>query len=132
MMRSPSAAQRCRPVSARPSFSRSTQSRPSGFSRTSITPTSSSQAPIEGPSAVRSIRAPRATASLDMAALLPVVIIGGRAGLAQRIRSVRIGLRVTVVHLRVDFFGDLADEPAALGQPPPQRLDEGLIALRAL
>ena len=43
--------------------SRSTQSRPSGLSMTSTTPGSSSQAAIAGPSAVRSMRAPRDTTS---------------------------------------------------------------------
>lgn len=62
-MRSPSAAASVMPVSLMPSPSRSTHSRPSGFSITSITAASSSQAAIDGPSAVRSIRAPRVFAS---------------------------------------------------------------------
>jgi hypothetical protein len=62
-MRSPSAAEQLMPVSLMPSPSRSTHSRPSGFSITSMTAASSSQAAIDAPSAVRSIRAPRVFAS---------------------------------------------------------------------
>ena len=63
MMRSPSSADRRSPVSSSPPASRSIQSRPSGLSMTSPTLASSSQPPIAGPNAVRSIRAPRAWAS---------------------------------------------------------------------
>ena len=62
-MRSPSAADSSSPVSLIPSPSRSSHRRPSGFSITSMTAGSSSQAAIDGPSAVRSIRAPRDFAS---------------------------------------------------------------------
>ena len=47
----------------KPPASRSTQSRPSGLSMTSTTPASSSQTAMAGPSAVRSMRAPREIAS---------------------------------------------------------------------
>ena len=58
-IRSPSAADIRSPVSSRPPARRSIHSRPSGFSITSAMLASSSQAAIRGPSAVRSIRAPR-------------------------------------------------------------------------
>jgi hypothetical protein len=63
MIRSPSAALRRWPVSSSTLASRSIQSRPSGFSITSTTSASSSQPAIPGPSAVRSMRAPRRRAS---------------------------------------------------------------------
>jgi hypothetical protein len=59
----PSAADSLSPVSASPSESRSTQMRPSGFSITSTTAGSSRNRAIDAPSAVRSIRAPRAIVS---------------------------------------------------------------------
>ena len=62
-MRSPSAAERRSPVSANPVDNLSIQSRPSGFSITSTMAGSSRKAAIAGPSAVRSIRAPRETVS---------------------------------------------------------------------
>ncbi|MNV75748.1 hypothetical protein D3C71_1690620 [compost metagenome] len=62
-MRSPSAADSRSPVSDSPSESRSIQMRPSGFSITSTTVASSRKRPMAGPSAVRSIRAPRAKLS---------------------------------------------------------------------
>ena len=61
-IRSPSSGDSRSPVSARPEDSRSIQSRPSGLSMTSTTPASSSQPAMAGPSAVRSMRAPRAKA----------------------------------------------------------------------
>ena len=60
-LRSPSAADRRSPVLASPSDSRSTQIRPSGFSMTSTTDGSCSRVEMAGPSAVRSMRAPRST-----------------------------------------------------------------------
>src|SRR6056297_482031 len=75
MMRSPSAGDSTAPVSLSPSASRSTQSRPSGFSITSTTPASSSQAAMPGPRAVRSMRAPRE----DVSVLKGVTVITGLA-----------------------------------------------------
>jgi hypothetical protein len=62
-IRSPSAGDRVSPVSLSPPPSLSTQSRPSVLSITSTMAGFSSQAAMEGPSAVRNIRAPRDVAS---------------------------------------------------------------------
>jgi hypothetical protein len=62
-MRSASAGGTRLPVSSRPPDSRSIQSRPSGLSITSTMLGSSRYAAIDAPSAVRSMRAPRAKAS---------------------------------------------------------------------
>ncbi len=61
MMRSPSAAESCIPIGARPLDSRSIQSEPSGFNMISTTSGSSSASAITGPIAVRSMRIRRSS-----------------------------------------------------------------------
>jgi hypothetical protein len=72
-MRSPSAGVSTAPVLNRPVDKRSIHSRPSGLSITSTTAGSSRNAAMSGPSAVRSMRAPRVTASAldDAVPILP-------------------------------------------------------------
>ena len=78
-MRSPSAADSVRPLSSSPPDSRSIQSRPSGLSITSTIDGSSRKVAIAGPSAVRSMRAPREKASEEASVTATIVPVECRS-----------------------------------------------------